>query len=176
MSKLILYIACSLDGYIADAEGGISFLDDTPSPQPDLGYEAFYNSVDTLIMGGTTYRQVVNDLSPGNWPYMGKKRFIYTRQPLDKRGGIEATDLPPAQLLRQIRQTSKGDIWLVGGGEIVRLFMSDKLIDQYFIYFMPVLLGDGIPLFPEGFPRADLKLESMQKIGEIAELVYSKRP
>ncbi len=64
MSKLILYIAMSLDGYIADEDGNISFLDETPGPSPDLGYEKFYNSLQAIILGGKTYRQVKNDLSP----------------------------------------------------------------------------------------------------------------
>ena len=63
-NKLILYIAMSLDGYIAEKDGNISFLDETPSPSPDLGYEAFYHSLQELILGGITYRQIKNELSP----------------------------------------------------------------------------------------------------------------
>ena len=64
---------------------------------------------------------------------------------------------------------------LMGGGEIVYGFMRDGLVDQYYIYAMPVLLGDGIPLFPAGFPKAELTLESCKNFGEIVELVYRRR-
>lgn len=63
-NKLILYIATSLDGYIAEKDGNISFLDETPNPSPDLGYEKFYHSVQAMILGGKTYRQIKNELSP----------------------------------------------------------------------------------------------------------------
>ena len=63
-NKLILYIAMSLDGYIAEKDGNISFLDETPSPSPDLDYETFYHSLQAIIMGGKTYRQIKNELSP----------------------------------------------------------------------------------------------------------------
>ena len=59
-NKLILYIAMSADGYIADQNGGVEFLDDPPAPDPDLDYEAFYATVQGIILGGTTYRQVKN--------------------------------------------------------------------------------------------------------------------
>ena len=70
-NKLILYIAMSLDGYIAGKNGDISFLDETPNPSPDLGYEKFYRSLCAVILGGNTYRQIKNDLSPDQWPYEG---------------------------------------------------------------------------------------------------------
>lgn len=67
-NKLILYIAMSLDGYIADKDGGIGFLDETPSPSPDLGYEDFYRSVQAMILGGKTYRQIKTSFPLRNGP------------------------------------------------------------------------------------------------------------
>jgi len=175
MSKLILYIACSLDGYIADQNGGISFLDEVPPDDFNLVYDDFYASVNTLIMGGKTYRQLTGELSPGNWPYAGKKCFVYTKTPFEPTDDVEATTLPPAELLAEIRRTSEGDIWLMGGGEIIKLFLESRLIDRYYIYMMPTLLGGGVPLFPAGFGAASLTLESTRQVGVMVELVYSKR-
>ncbi len=62
----------------------------------------------------------------------------------------------------------------MGGGEIIRCFMQENLIDEYYIYVMPTVLGNGIPLFPAGFPKTNLKLESCKNIGEIVELIYQK--
>ena len=73
-----------------------------------------------------------------------------------------------------VSQEHPGNIWLMGGGEIVGGFMRENLIDTYYIYVMPTVLGDGIPLFPAGFPKEDLSLESCQKIGEIVEIVYRR--
>lgn len=175
MSKLILYIACSLDGYIADQDGGISFLDEVSSEDFHQVYDDFYASIATLIMGGKTYRQVAGDLSPDSWPYVGKKCFVYTKAPFESTAGIETTTLPPVKLLEDIRQTHTGDIWLMGGGEIIRQFLENNLIDRYYIYIMPALLGGGVRLFPEGFPPATLSLESTQKVGGMVELIYNRR-
>ncbi len=174
-NKLILYIAMSLDGYIADKDGGIGFLDETPSPSPDLGYEDFYRSVQAMILGGKTYRQIKNVLSPAQWPYEGMPCYVCSRRQHPYDSNVQFTSLPPGQqLLDLISRQHKGTIWLVGGGEIVHGFMQANLIDTYYIYVMPTLLGNGIPLFPKGFPQTKLRLESCKNIGEIVELIYHK--
>lgn len=175
MNKLILYIAMSLDGYIAEKDGGIRFLEETPGPSPDLGYEKFYSSVQAVLLGGKTYRQIKNDLSPGKWPYEGMPCYVCTRQQHPFDPNVQFTSLPPGrQVLDLISKDHSGNIWLMGGGEIIRCFMRENLIDQYYIYVMPTVLGDGIPLFPAGFPKTDLKLESCKNMGEIVELIYQK--
>lgn len=175
MNKLILYIAMSLDGYIAEKDGGIRFLEETPNPSSDLGYEKFYSSVQAALLGGKTYRQIKNDLSPGKWPYEGMPCYVCTRQQHPFDPNVQFTSLPPGrQVLDLISKDHSGNIWLMGRGEIIRCFMRENLIDQYYIYVMPTVLGDGIPLFPAGFPKTDLKLESCKNIGEIVELIYQK--
>ncbi|MCI8538376.1 MAG: dihydrofolate reductase [Oscillospiraceae bacterium] len=176
-SRLILYIAMSLDGYIAEADGSIGFLEEAPSPSPDLGYEEFYNSIQAIILGGKTYRQVKKDLSPERWPYEGVPCYVCTRQQNQYDPNVHFTSLPPGQqVLDLVSKECSGNIWLMGGGEIIRCFMRENLIDQYYIYVMPTVLGDGIPLFPAGFPKTNLKLEGCKNIGEIVELMYQKRP
>ena len=174
-NKLILYIAMSLDEYIADKNGSVDFLDDTPAPVPDLGYEEFYASIQAIIFGGTTYRQVKNELSPDKWPYPGMPCYICTKQQDSDAPNVCFTQLPPRQLLEAIWKDHPGNVWLMGGGKIIRSFLQENLIDEYYIYIQPTLLGDGIPLFPADFPRASLTLESCQSIGEIVELHYRKK-
>ena len=175
-NKLILYIAMSLDGYIAEKDGSIRFLEETPGPEPDLGYERFYQSLQAVIMGGKTYRQIKNELSPEKWPYEGMPCYVCTRQEPTDDPNVQFTSLPPGrQVMELIAREHSGNIWLMGGGEIVHGFMRDGLVGQYYIYVMPVLLGDGIPLFPAGFPKGELTLEGCKNFGEIVELVYRRR-
>ena len=96
-NKLILYIAMSLDGYIAEKDGNIGFLDETPSPSPDLDYETFYYSLQAIIMGGKTYRQIKNELSPDKWPYDGMPCYVCTRQQFQYDMNVQFTSLPPGQ-------------------------------------------------------------------------------
>lgn len=174
MKKVVLYIACSMDGYIAEDDGGIDFLFEfeTPTSQPDFDYEVFYNSIGALIMGGKTYRQIAFELSPEKWLYSGKPCYVYTRAKQSDDPNVTFTDLPPRSLLSNITDQVEGDIWLLGGGEIVKMFLEQNLIDRYYVYLMPVLLGSGVPLFPAGFPKTRLALESVRAIGEIVEVVY----
>lgn len=173
-NKLILYIAMSLDGYIADGDGGIGFLEETPTTLPELDYEAFYSSIQAIIFGGKTYRQVKYELSPDRWMYEGMPCYIYSRQQNQHDPNVCFTDLPPGQLLEAIWKDHPGNVWLMGGGEIIRCFMQEGLIDEYYIYVMPTVLGGGIPLFPAGFPKANLRLIGCKNVGEIVELVYRK--
>ena len=173
--KLILYIACSLDGYIADVNGGIGFLDETPATLSDLGYDDFYKSIGTIIIGGKTYRQVKYELSPNEWMYKGKNCYVYSHQQNEDDPNVRFTNLPPSKLLEHIRQSHGGDIWLMGGSEIVHCFMQENLIDEYYIYFMPNLLGEGIPLFHTGFPSIQIELKSAKVMKDVVEMIYCKR-
>ena len=96
-NKLILYIAMSLDGYIAEKDGSIGFLDETPGPSPDLGYETFYRSLQAIILGGKTYRQIKNELSPDKWPYEGMPCYVCTRRQSQYDTNVQFTSLPPGQ-------------------------------------------------------------------------------
>lgn len=174
MKPLILYVACSLDGYIADSDGGISFLEETSASMDDFGYNAFMSSVGSLIMGGQTYRQIVTELSPSQWPYEGKACYVYSRTATGRNEHAAFTSKPPAELLADIRREHAGAVWLVGGGEIIRLFMEGHLVDEYRLYVMPVVLGAGIPLFPPGYSKASLTLQSVKNIHGIVELIYTR--
>lgn len=174
-NKLILYIAMSVDGYIADKDGNVDFLYETPMPSPDLDYEAFYASIQAIVFGGTTYRQVKNELSPNEWPYPGMPCYVYTHQQNPADPNICFTQLPPKLLLEQIWREHPGNIWLMGGGKIVRNFLRENLIDEYYIYIQPTMLGGGIPLFPADFPKTNLSLKSCRQIGDIIELLYQRK-
>lgn len=171
MRQVVLYIAMSLDGCIARADGCVDWLDDPNLPQDELlaGYQRFYASVDTLIMGRKTYDQV---LTFGSWPYAGKTCFVATHRSAKPDSNVTFTAGSPGAMLEQ---APAGVIWLVGGSDLVRQFAEVKLIDEYRITVIPTVLGSGIRLFPEGFPPAELDLTGTEVIGGTVELRYVKR-
>lgn len=137
-----LYMATSLDGYIADAEGGIDWLNEYETGV-DYGTEAFMAEVDTLIMGRATFDQVRGF---GAWPYGGKRVFVLTSRPIaDAPEGVEGTsDL--AGLIAELREDG-ARVWIVGGPTAVDGCRAMGALDTVELFVMPVLLGAGIPLF-----------------------------
>lgn len=158
MAHVSLYIATSLDGYIARSDGAIDWLSIVESEGEDYGYTAFYQSVDGIIMGSKTYEQV---LTFGDWPYPGKKTFVFTRRKFNSdRAEVEFLSEGVDCALARIEAQGLKRIWLVGGGALVSSFQGRGLIDEYIISVLPVLLGEGIPLFLPSGRREDLALVS----------------
>ncbi len=151
MPKVVLFIATSLDGYIAGPAGEIDWL----LHDADYGYQAFFDSVGALVMGRKTYEL---SLSFGAWPYADKPAYVFTRQtpPHDSRVQFVAGDA--SGLIAGLRARANKNIWLVGGGALVSTFMQHGLIDEFVISIHPLLLGAGIPLFEPGVARRTLRL------------------
>lgn len=174
MRKVILYIAMSVDGYIADRGGGVGWLDEYGGGE-DGSYAAFIQSVDTVVMGGKTYRQVVGELAPGVWPYDGLTSYVLTRTPCAAGEGIHFTSENPCDLIRRIRAEEGKSIWICGGAQVVRQLTQADLIDQYHISLIPVLLGSGLRLFDRTGRQIPLKLIKAKNDGEITELIYNRQ-
>ena len=148
MSKIKLYIAASIDGFIGRLNGDLDWLDNIDNPtQTDHGYNAFLSGVSTTIMGSKTYEKIVGfDIV---FPYAHLTNYVATR-----RSDLK-TETPNTYLLHslhredieRIKQEAVKDIWLIGGGEIVTTFLNMNLIDEMIICVAPVILGEGIPLF-----------------------------
>jgi dihydrofolate reductase len=153
--KVVLYIATSLDGYIARDNGDIDWLSMVESPNEDYGYKDFLASVDTVIMGRKTYDQV---LTFGDFPYNDKKCYVISKTTRPKDEYVEFFNGDICKLISEIRQKDGLNIWLVGGAEIVGEFLSKNLIDEYIISILPILLGKGIPLFRGDMPEIRLQL------------------
>ncbi len=156
--KLILYIAMSLDGYIATKEGNLDFLSMAEKKGEDYGYARFIGTIDTVILGRKTYDKV---LSMGfDYPHADKESYVITRR---QRPGTEklhfySGDLK--ELVSQLKCRKGKNIFCDGGAEIVHLLMKDDLIDEYIISIIPVFLGSGIALFKDGRPERKLTLVS----------------
>lgn len=171
MSKIVLYIATSLDGFIADRNSSTDWL----FTDADYGYVDFYASVDALVMGRKTYEQSLS-LSAG-WPFEGKATYVLTRSPGNwshPKAEFVNEDILP--LIKRLRTQYKKDIWLVGGAEIVDAFREQRLIDEYIISIHPVILGGGTLLFREERLPEWLKLEGVLSYPSgLVQLRYTAR-
>jgi dihydrofolate reductase len=163
MSHLILYIACSLDGYIARPNGSVDWLDAfNQAGGEDYGYGDLLRRCGAIIMGANTYRQV---LSFGPWPYAGTPCYLLTHRPPTALADplVRAYAGSPAALVRKLKKAADGDapakdIWLVGGAQTAGQFIGKGLVDEYIISIIPLLLGRGVPLWLETGPERKLKL------------------
>lgn len=148
MSKVILYIASSVDGFIAEKDGGIDWLNAYQNESEDYGYADFIQTVGASIMGSGTY-EIARSLEGGIDPHL--PTFVVTRSDIrsaeknDNVHFVSGTDL--RQVIRKIQQRTQKNIWLVGGGELVQSFLKERLIDEIVLSTIPILLGNGIPLF-----------------------------
>lgn len=176
--KVILFIAETLDGYIAEENGNIDYLIDndfTSGETNDREYEKLVKHVDTVVMGRKTYNQVANKLSPDSYPYDDFENYIMTRKPNDDVGNIHFVDGDIIDLVKGLKkESSKKDIWIVGGSSIIAPLVNSDLIDIYQIGVVPIVLGSGIPLFSDKTKFKELNLEAAKKINGIAYLEYSK--
>jgi dihydrofolate reductase len=178
MKKVVLYIAMSLDGYIADKNGGVSWLVGEDKNNQASSYEEFIKGVDTIIMGQNSYNQITTELSPDNWVYEGMQTYVLTHRNMISRRGIEFIDGDVATLINRIRlnDVNEGkDIWLCGGADVVHEFMEKDLIDRYHITVIPTILGDGIRLFNKMDNSVLLKHISNDAINGMVDIVYDRR-
>ncbi|EOS70479.1 hypothetical protein C818_01505 [Lachnospiraceae bacterium MD308] len=175
MRKVVLFIAMSLDGYIADSEGGVGWLKGQDEDEGDGDvYTSFLRDVDTVIMGWNTYHQVVTELSPSEWVYAGLTSYIITHRDAVSQEKIIFTRESPCDLVRRLSQEDGKDIWICGGADIIRQLMREDLIDTYNLSVIPVILGNGIRLFGELGCEIKLRLTEKQSYNGIVNLVYEK--
>lgn len=154
--KVILYIAMSLDGFIATKDNSIDFLSMVEKAGEDYGYNDFVKSVDTVIIGRKTYDKVIE--MGYEYPHADKKIFIVTRNAKPSKGNIQYYSGDLTQLVNELKKQPGKHIYCDGGSEIANELMKNELIDEYIISIIPTLLGDGIKLFKDGRPGLNLSL------------------
>lgn len=153
MRKIKLFIATSLDGYIARPDGAVDWL---PTDGNDYGYQDFISTIDTTLMGGKTYRDV---LSFGVFPYAQLENYIFTRnRGMKKAPNVKYVSGDIAKFTHALKSEAGKDIWLIGGSEIITEIYNQGLIDEYIITVIPIILGKGIPMFFALEKQAILKL------------------
>ena len=163
--KIILYIATSSDGFIARKNGSVDWLDKYNEMEFDFGYNEFNQRFETVIVGNTTQKQYPNK-------YDGKTCYVFSRTPRDNDGNLIYVS---GDIKKFIEETNpKGNIWLVGGADLVNQFIKYDLIDEFIITIMPEEIGSGIPLFKESDYTAKLKSVETKKFGDVVQLIYTK--
>ncbi len=151
-----VFIACSLDGFIAGAGDDLSWLP-PPDPGEDYGYGAFMAETAAILMGRSTY-----DTAAGfeAWPYGATPVFVATSRPLEPAAPtVIAISGSPRDLLGTVRGCTNGAVYL-DGGALIRSFLDAGLIDELIVTFVGVILGSGAPLFAGTAGRHRLSLVS----------------
>jgi dihydrofolate reductase len=164
---VVLFIASSLDGYIAKPDGNVDWL----YQDHDYGYKSFINSVDTVIMGRKTYSQVMEF---GRFPYKDKTSYIFTNSAEKfSNNGVQFVSEKIPEFVKTLVNKAGKDVWLIGGSEIVSEFVNHDLIDKIILSVHPIILGKGIPLFSKLKSTTNLTLtkEESFKSG-LVQLTY----
>jgi len=154
--KVILYIAMSLDGYIAQPNDDLSFLSIVEKNGEDYGYADFVATVDTVILGRRTYDWVMDRVP--EFPHADKTTYVLTRTARPSVGSTNFYTGDLKDLVAQLKKEPGKDIFCDGGAEVVHLLLKDKLIDEFIISIIPVLVGDGTRLFQNDRPMQALTL------------------
>jgi dihydrofolate reductase len=158
--KSSVFIATSLDGYIAREDGSLDWLDqvnEAATPGEDFGYDSFIASVDALVMGRNTFEKVLSFGS--NWPYGSKPTVVLSRGqvaiPPSLAATVSTSSEPPRTLVERLAASGAKHLY-IDGGLTIQSFLREGLIDEITLTLIPVLLGSGKPLF--GPLDQDLKL------------------
>jgi dihydrofolate reductase len=168
MTTFCVYIAASLDGFIARAHGGLDWLSLVEAPGEDYGFQAFLDGVDTLVLGRATYDAV---LGFGQWPYGGKRCVVMTHGELASRHGEEAFSGPASELAGRL--SAEGARRVYGdGGAVIGQFLDAGLVSELTLSVVPILLGGGVRLF--GPRDRDVRLELVRSAGFPSGLVQSE--
>ncbi|MFB5605187.1 MAG: dihydrofolate reductase family protein [Nitrosarchaeum sp.] len=164
MTKILVYIATSLDGFIARESGDIDWLPESS----ESSYDSFYKSIDTVIMGKTTYDQV---LTFGEYPYKDKKSIVFSKtQQNDDENTKFVSDVE--KFVKDGFPGTGENIWLVGGGKLIGSFLKLGVVDEIITTVIPVVLGKGIPLFQDTENDTNLELVKTERYGQLVDLHY----
>lgn len=176
MRNVTLYIAVSLDGYIADSTGSVDWIcGQGDTAETEDTFTSFFSKVDTVIMGRKTYNQIVTELSPNLWPYTGATTYVLTHhKEVSETESIRFKNTDACRLVEELKQEAGKDIWICGGAEVVKQLIEKNIIDTYHLAIIPVILGSGIRLF-DGSPKIGLALAETKKYNGIMEVVYNRR-
>ncbi|MFW9974662.1 MAG: dihydrofolate reductase family protein [Candidatus Thorarchaeota archaeon] len=170
-----VYIATSLDGFIATSDGGLNWLEEIPNPEKtDFGYAEFMSGIDAIVMGRKTFEKI---LTFDDWPYdkpvyVLSKNKVNIPKELDDR--VETVTGNPKKVVNQLNKLGYQNLY-IDGGITIQSFLEEDLIDKMIITRVPVLLGEGIPLFGKLTQRLYFKHEKTEFLNETLSKSYYTR-
>jgi dihydrofolate reductase len=172
MRKVVLGVGISLDGYIARPDGSVDFL----FMPKDYSMAAFFKRIDTGVMGRKTYDMGLK-LGGGSISSPGMKCYVFSHmQEAGERDGVTFVNEPLRRFVGGLRKKKGKDIWLMGGGELTKDFLREDLVDELYLGVVPVLIGEGIPAFPNGFPQREFALAENKTYSKgLIALRYERR-
>ena len=174
MRKVILSLAVSLDGYIAKPNGDVEWLKKIHNPEKlDYGFSEFYKTIDITIMGNSTYKEILGFNIP--FPFQDKENFVISRTDNPNTEFVHFTS-DISTLVRNLKSKNGKDIWLIGGGQINSEFLNKGLIDELLIRIVPIVIGEGLPLFANKPDEKIFELITSEAFGTgVVQLTYRPR-
>jgi len=176
MRKISLFIAMSLDGYIAKPNDDLSFLKIVEKEGEDYGYTDFIANIDTIIIGRKTYDYVLKEIGLSHYDNGQRDVYVITRTERPKVGRTTFYTGEIAELVKHLKSEKGKNIYCDGGAEVINELLKHNLIDEFIISVIPVLLGNGTRLFKEGRPEQELEfLKAKSFETGLAQLHYRQK-
>ena len=176
MRKISLFIAISLDGYIAKPNNDLSFLKIVEKEGEDYGYAKFTSAIDTLIVGRKTYDYVLKEIGSSHYDNGERDIYVITRTPKPSKGRVTFYTGDIAELVKKLKSENGKDIYCDGGAEVINELLKLDLIDEYIISIIPILLGNGTRLFKDERPEQLLELISSKSFDTgLMQLHYKRK-
>jgi dihydrofolate reductase len=176
MRKLVLFIATSLDGYIAKPNDDLSFLKIVEKEGEDYGYEEFTANIDTIILGRKTYDYVLKEIGSAHYDNGERDVYVITKT---ERPGVGRTTFYTGsltELIQRLKAENGKDMYCDGGAEVINELLKNDLIDELTISMIPILVGNGTRLFKDNRPEQELELMSSKSFDTgLTQLHYKRK-
>jgi len=159
MRELILHTTLSMDGYLAPIYGGFDLLTTISNPKlEDYGKNMFFDSIDAIIMGGNTYYELSCIDVEMPFKFNDKEIYVVSQKPLELHKEIRFIKENAINEIKKLKELDGKNIWLLGGGVLTASLLEFNLIDKMILIYLPVMLSNGIPLFPKFNRKSNWKL------------------
>lgn len=175
MRKIKLFIAISLDGFIAQPNDDLSFLKTVEKEGEDYGYTAFTSTIDTIIIGRKTYDYVVKEIGASHYDNGKRDVYVITSTERPNNGRIKFHTGNLSDLVTTLKSQDGKDIYCDGGAQVIHELLKNDLIDEMTISIVPILVGNGTRLFKDGRPEQLLEFVSAKTFDTGLTQLYYKR-
>jgi dihydrofolate reductase len=175
--KIIVNIATSADGYVARSDGNLDWLTRRPAPKGFYGLPKFSRSIDAKILGRKTFDLSVKMGASFSADYV---HYVFSRRPppVSVPVGVQFVTEHIRAFAERLRKQAGRNVWMMGGGEIIRSFLDEDAVDEFIITVVPTFIGDGIPLIARRHCEVPLRVLSLQQFPDsVVQLHYQvQRP